>query len=1739
MRRKTFTGSESKEAKVTPNPENLVPFGDVVGCLAIHVKNCSHFTPKIDVQHKNNFFIRISINNIVKCTKLCSLLPQNMPFVINERKTLIKFDEVKYFSVQVPRRQNDARNNIYLDLIQFDNKEKHILLGRVQVHLYEVIQKGCFTEEFQMLNENTFVCRMEVDFMFSYGNFGYGFSHQLKPLQKIVEPPMFMNIPPPPERTDPVTNIIIPQSIEYPAFLSPDLKVTVGMPPPEDQPNQPPAVRLEKLQQQPRERLEKMKKEYRDLPTWREKAAYLEGILNPKLGPSEPKESDTYEVPESQFEKKPEDTVTSDISHIKKEVETIPTELLGNDDKKGLTLPTLNQQDGDNSKAFGPKRDEPAKQRAAPLFTIPNLTITEGNKMIPLEEHQYEPVTDRKLLTKPLQPEGKLLDKHPSILKRESSTSQSSYGSFSMLDEYVKLPGFIHELMQDKNCGWLNTNKKGKTVAFLQKQYMLPPLKPEHTESKTKYQNLNTKDSLDPFLRLPNNKISATKRSYQDMSKYRNTLSTEVIEHEDQDPPYPTHSKSPSPTDTNRPSGLDSSIVDAKTVDTKKKLAPDPDIITIQTLSSKNNLDCEPTITTIKSLDIKNHLKERLPTASLPNFEGESSLTGNVDVNTGRLSRSLSFTSLLDNLKQSVVLKPNLSKNLEDLLDKLLFKPKIPNGTEGREKSHSSPLTSVHDKPPTSLEDKILEKIQDLNNWLSEGDILNSESPVNPKIKGIPGVSLSEDGPGNSTEVERDLLSENHLEDGDIAFPIIKKSSFKKKHLESEVSSPEPDFNSIAHDYIIKQIFTAPFFSKLAMGVEELSETQMNWQNQLPTSWESLSSNIPGHYEENDDGRQLPEAKSVASQIIEAFSVDTLLESGIIKVVELGEDQKGSLLHTETAFAGEKPKDSTEGYSEIKSKTDFLSKQNIPIIPKETTSFLNRATFIDKGQNTSPQDTTYQSTPDEKTDLPSNGQRLDREENDLSSTLENLSTLLMGKLNEPDVTMLKSFFKNIFNVFLEHNQSEKRRQPEKELERLIQHPFLNNAEDLEEIKENFDEADKLDKKPNLNPKLGVFPEALSESEIEKFKAEVSKYIQHYLVERLSESGHITKEDLPKIYQNLYLINEKTEPKEQNISLEKYSEIVKEETMSSVNNFNHHFIDKNLEIRLRSFLNEILQNYFLKNLSESSLFKETESEPMHSNIPSRRTKSSSISFHELGQDISKGSFGRRLEINMKYPVNKSLQNHLIGLSENELLNLKADLRKYLQALFIDKLSKSGLITERQLKGISKRINLIKSSSTPLKCIKPDLSFRDENKFMNEHSEKQNKYPKVVHKATLQKAPEDRIVETELTRNDEKEYFPLQNTKENPAIIREQKTLTLIKVQPSSNKNTQAIPSKKSSERPTDIVLKKQRKAHGFVQLSEAEDFDFKAEIQNSHSRSGKSEITQSNTCFESTLKMKSLEKKEQSIYKLMVQETHEVLLPPNVRIPYYQLPSEDEEDIGKFTFPPGQRNTLTHLNSEAGNTHCQRLKGYNNNNKKQHLETLAHSEQEIQTLYIKPSEICNEKCAKVLESFKYKVVEAEKNSKPSLFPEVLKRGNVKPKVRKERDCVNKQTKSPKTVKVLAPTPPTRKRPRKSVPRTLLHWTARRTIHDCSDRFEDFPMTPFQHLEKVKSRARLLEKNPDESHDRLKHARPCTAPGVNKHRESYTGKFTSSRMVSAGLVHLNDTVPDYEIHKTQPKIFKRKC
>ncbi|XP_012580219.1 PREDICTED: amyotrophic lateral sclerosis 2 chromosomal region candidate gene 11 protein [Condylura cristata] len=1737
MLRKTLKGSDSKVGvEVIPEVPTLVPFGDVVGCLAVHVKNCKHFIPTFNLQHYNNLFIRVSINNIVKFTKI-RVIPNN------EKNIIVKFNEVKYFSIQVPRRPDDERNNIYLELMHSDNIEKTpVFLGSVHVHLYEVIQKGSFTEELQMFSKNTFVCRVEVEFMFSYGNFGYGYSHQLKPLQKMIDRSMFLNIAPPPERTDPEANVIMPRPIEYPALLSPDLNVTVGMPPDTSTLNQPSLIQLDKLQQ-PRERLEKMKKEYRNLGTWKEKVNYLERVLTPKLEHKESKENTTSEELDKVSDVILEDTATSGVSVLEEEAKTVPHKLSDNNDNKDQTPPTLSQSPEKNSEALAP---ESTKKADTPPTTAPPATPTgaviKENKT-PAKEDQSKAEPDGKTdeVVPPPPPEERMQPSAPSIMKRDSSPSEVT--SECLTEQSLNRPCSLEEVMQSKSNAHKNANVKGKSVAFLPQEYYPPYFRSKYTEFRPRYQKFNTKDGFDPLLRNINNKMSARKRKDQDIFKCRESLSAEVIEHEDQDPPYRTPSKTARPTnlvlirtpDSITIKALDNKgnlmsklsggpdIAPVKTPDSKSKLDGGPGIIPIKTLDTKSKLDEGPESTTEKTIDIENKLKERTPDIYSPNFEGDSSVIGKA--NSYCLANSLILPASIETLKS---FKTIFDKNLENLVDKILSKGEVHmDGSEARDERPTSPLLYVSSEPTSSLQAQLLENSQDLKSWVLESD--TSKSLLSHIIKDVATESLAESEAGISPEVERELTTGKHFKTGEVDFPVKKKSSFKKKHLQSEESVSKPVLNGFASDYNIKQIFTAPYFSKISM--KELSETQRNLQNQLPTSWESLPSSILLHYKEKEE-TELPQAKSVISQLLQSFPIDTLIESGVIKVVELDkEHQKNILPDIEIAFADNNLKRSTEDYSKS------FQEQEIPIMYKEAIPF-NSVEFISKGQTMSPKDSTYQSTPNKKADLPSNGQRLDRKENDLSSTLENLSNLLMGNLHESDIITLNSLLKNILNAFFKYNQAE-RRAPEKELEKLINHSFLNNIEHLEAARKQFDKTDDADRKPILNPKLSAFLEELSESEIKHFKSELSKHIQHYLVERLSESGHITKEDLPKIYQNLYLMNKKTELEGQNIFLEKYSKTVKE-IMSFVNNFNHHFIDKHLEIKLRSFLTEILQNYFLKNLSDSNLFKETEPDTVRSNMSSLRTKSVPISFHELEQDISRGSFGRRLDINMKYPLNKSLQNCLIALSRNELLNIKANLRTLLQGIFIGKLAQSGLITESQLEKINRQINSMNSGSKPIKSIKAGFSFGDEHQFMEEHSKKQNKFSGIVQEP---KDSEDRFSETD--RKEEKGYFPLHDIKENLSVIKEQKryhptegakTLNIVKVQPVPNKNIQMVPLNKSPESLTDTMLRKQREEIGFLPLPRAENTVLKTEIQNPQNWSGNSQITDPNTCFERTLKTKFFEKKEHNnSYKLMLQEKHETLLLPHPRIPNYKM--LNKEYVDKLTFLPRQGNSLTHFNSEAGRVedqYCQRLKGNNNNNKKQHFVTFSQYKNEIQTLYTSPNEICNEKYATVpeLQPFKYKAVESEKSSKSSLFPEVFKRENVKPKVRKERDHASRQKKSLNRMARILPATLSSPRSllRKSVPKTLLHWTARRTVHDCSDRFEDLPMTSFQHLENAKSRARLLGKSTDDRHHQLKHfARPYTAPEVNKRRESYTGKYTSLRMVSAGLAHTNDTIPSYQIHK----------
>ncbi|KAM4836064.1 cation channel sperm-associated targeting subunit tau isoform 2-T2 [Thomomys bottae] len=1670
MLKQTFQGSETEEQVIAHETPNLVPFGDVVGCLAVRIKCCRQIAPKIS-SHDDSLFIRISINNIVKCTRTYSLKSGN-----NGKNLVIRFSDVKYFTLQVPRRQEDERNNILLELLKYASSERTpLFLGSVEVHLYEVIQKGCFTEELKMLNNN-----------------------KLKPLQKLIEPSMFMKIAPPPERTDPQTNVITSQPVGYPAFLSPDLNVTVGTQTDGKYSTQTPVMQLEKLQQQPRERLEKMKSIYRNMQTWTEKAAYLDSIINPKM-----------------------DQKGTKSGSVKEKLESWTQQSISEEpDYKSVDIPVMYKAG-----------ETPPDQVSFPF--IPIVEITEDDKIIPLG---YE---------SEVMPEESGKDLSPfasgSHLKAPQLCLYTADSSLTELKLRGNLPRktYLEDLIRNVLLKPKKEKKKGKSVAFVGKDH-IPSSRQEHTEFSPVMKKFQM-GSCDPFLRNLNKEMLFSKKDY-DKYKCADIVSAEM-EHEDQDPPYRTCLKTEGSTVSKRaspnlrihvfdtenklppkpiicvtkPSDTEDTLTNkaivstVKTSGTTNQLTQTPTINTAKTSATLIKLVQTPCISTTKTLDTKaklvhdsgiintileTKLEENLSIVSSPN-----QMTGS----TPDSSKSLNLTSDIENLKHLMLLKSILNQNLQDLSDKLFSKPEVYMNA-GAIKDHSSPLICSPDTSPNSREEELFAKLQDINHWLSDESIFSSKTLLNQIFKNIPDSVLTE-----PTEIKG--VSENHLEADGRDCPMAKKSSFKKKHSVRGLACARSDLNDQVHDYIIKQIFTAPVFTELEIEGRELKETQMNLLHPLPTLCKkSSSSNRPGNDGEKDDKIQLTQSKSVISQIIQTFPVDTLLESGIIKVIELDKEHK--------TVSFEEPKDCTESK---KNKTESRSGQTIFTIAQNASSPLSNVEYTEGLQNSCIQHLKY-SVQDEKPSVSSEIQRLDGEESGLNSTLEMLRNPLMDNLNESNETMLKSFLKNIFNVFFKYNQTERKRQPENELESLIHHSLPRNIENLEEMQINLNEADRLDRKSISRPKLRLFLEELSESEIQNLKSELSKHIQCYLVERLSESGHMSREDLEELYQNLNFMNEKTELKDQNISQEKYSEIVKE-IMSFVNNFNHHFIDKHLEIKLRSFLNEILQNYFLKNFSDSSFLQETESV---TNISPLRTESASVSLHGLAQDITRGSFSQRLEINMKYPLSEPLQTNLPTLSQNELLSIRTDLTKHVQDLFIDKLSKSGLMTERQLKGINQHIRLFSPTSVPLESIETGVPFRNEYCFVEEHAEKQNKCPETGQN-TQQNCPGDIGIEKELMRKEEKGKPYLLNVKEDLSTVKENhysrqgvKTLSLTKVQPTSNESIPVIPLSKSSEGLAELVLKKHKKDHGFIQLIRAENSVYKTETPTLHSWDDKPRIIQSKDFFERTLEANPLGGRENiNICKLTVRENPEATLSPHPRIATCKMPREDEEHLNRFTFSSWQTNTVIHFNSESEepsklDQYCQRLK-VNNNNNKERLITFTQFKKE--TLCVNPNEICNEKYAKTPESSQS--FKNEENSKTSFFPEVLKREIVKPKIRKEKEMIAKPKRSLDKVVVmpLETLPAARTDVKKSGLRTLPQCTARSTIHDYLDKFEDLHVTSLNHPKKSKSRARLLGKIPDDSYNQAKYCiRPFTAPEPNKRRGSATGKVSCPRIITANPSHM---------------------
>lgn len=72
------------------------------------------------------------------------------------------------------------------------------------------------------------------------------------------------------------------------------------------------------------------------------------------------------------------------------------------------------------------------------MHIIPSLTITEENKILPLEEYLSEDMMDRKMNNVLLHPGVKLKDKPTGILKRDSSSSEVTLKSIPINSGGIK-----------------------------------------------------------------------------------------------------------------------------------------------------------------------------------------------------------------------------------------------------------------------------------------------------------------------------------------------------------------------------------------------------------------------------------------------------------------------------------------------------------------------------------------------------------------------------------------------------------------------------------------------------------------------------------------------------------------------------------------------------------------------------------------------------------------------------------------------------------------------------------------------------------------------------------------------------------------------------------------------------------------------------------------------------------------------------------------------------------------------------------------------------------------------------------------------------------------------------------------------------------------------------------------------------------------------------------------------------
>ncbi|KAI8622253.1 hypothetical protein BC830DRAFT_1076571 [Chytriomyces sp. MP71] len=183
------------------------------GVLAIKIRMASLI--KFDNGHQTGgFFVEFSIRSLVKRTQ-----------VAQNNEGILKWDQTKHFPIALVRNPKHPYNMLSIRLFSYDAKSSTDVseVGSLSFHLHDIIKANPIAGTYDLWNANIQVGDIDLEFTFSYGSFGYGYSPQLREEdmspEEIVTYSLFPRVIPRRDQREPEDPVMVVCATPHPRFI--------------------------------------------------------------------------------------------------------------------------------------------------------------------------------------------------------------------------------------------------------------------------------------------------------------------------------------------------------------------------------------------------------------------------------------------------------------------------------------------------------------------------------------------------------------------------------------------------------------------------------------------------------------------------------------------------------------------------------------------------------------------------------------------------------------------------------------------------------------------------------------------------------------------------------------------------------------------------------------------------------------------------------------------------------------------------------------------------------------------------------------------------------------------------------------------------------------------------------------------------------------------------------------------------------------------------------------------------------------------------------------------------------------------------------------------------------------------------------------------------------------------------------------------------------------------------------